>query len=53
MGLTLKNMGLPTKEYGSIVEENGSAPQEYGSMKNFTKIKDLPLKSTIVFLLYP
>ena len=50
-------MGLPTEEYGSTLEEYGSIADKCGSilksmglhMKNFTKIKDLPLKSTIVF----
>ena len=43
MGLPLKSVGLLLKNVGLLLKNMGL------HMKNFTKIKDLPLKSTIVF----
>ena len=46
----LKNMGLPLKSMGLLLTNVGLLLKSMGlHMKNFTKIKDLPLKSTIVF----
>ena len=46
----LKNMGLPLKSMGLLLKNVGLLLKNMGlHMKNFTKIKDLPLKSTIVF----